>query len=190
MRNARLIAATALLALLLTSCWPFKKSKKPAPPPAPIPTPAQAQPPPLEPPPATEPKPEAVKLPKPPPPEQVKPVPAPPVTQRPSPAGPPVQPTTPPPAPPPAPTPQLRPILTQQQRQELDRTINARIRRARQTLAALEGRRLSKEQAAAVNQIQTFIGQAEEARKVDLIRASNLAERADVLAQDLIRRVR
>jgi hypothetical protein len=49
---------------------------------------------------------------------------------------------------------------------------------------------LTREQTAAVNQIQTFISQAEEARKDDLIRANNLAERADVLAQDLMNRVR
>jgi hypothetical protein len=107
----------------------------------------------------------------------------PPPSRRPSPLGPPAQaePT------PTAPVPELRPIFTPQQQQELDRLISERIGRARQTLRSIEGHPLTKSQSATVNQIRTFILQATEARKRDPVRAGNLAERADVLARDLLR---
>jgi hypothetical protein len=54
----------------------------------------------------------------------------------------------------------------------------------------LEKRRLTADQAAAVSQIRTFLQQSEEAGKTDLLRANNLAERAEVLAQDLTARLR
>jgi hypothetical protein len=91
---------------------------------------------------------------------------------------------------PPPPTPQLRPILTASQTQELERTIADRLSRAQGVLRSVQGRRLSRPQAASVSQIRTFIDQAEEARKTDLPRANNLAERAEVLAMDLARQVR
>jgi hypothetical protein len=95
------------------------------------------------------------------------------------------------PAPPPAgPAPQLRPILTPSQTQELERTITDRVSRAQGILRSLEGRRLSRSQRASASQISTFIKQAEEARKTDLLRANNLAERAEVLAQDLAQQMR
>ena len=78
-------------------------------------------------------------------------------------------------------------MLSSAQRRELERTINERIGRARGVLRSLQGKRLAKEQ---VIQIQTFIDQAEDARKTDLLRANNLAERAEVLANDLASRVR
>jgi hypothetical protein len=78
-------------------------------------------------------------------------------------------------------------MLSSAQRQELQRTISERIGRARAVLKSLEGKRPAREQ---VIQIQTFIDQAEEARKTDLLRANNLAERAEVLANDLASRVR
>jgi outer membrane biosynthesis protein TonB len=184
MKSARVLALIAVVTFspAMTSCWPFKRAK--AKPPASTPVPAQVpqpQPAPIEQPPPTE-------APEPAPVEQPKPAPEAPVQKRPSPAGPPVQPT--PPAPPPAPVPQLRQILTPAQRRQLNRSIDERISRAARTLAALEGRTLSREQVAAANQIRTFLRQAEEARKSDLVRANNLAERADVLAQDLMRRIR
>jgi hypothetical protein len=114
-------------------------------------------------------------------------LPPPPSQKRPSPLGP----RVPAPAPQhPPPAPQLRPMLSSAQRQGLERTINERIGRARGVLKSLEGRRLAREQADIMNQIRTFIGQAEEARRTDLLRANNLAERAEVLANDLANRVR
>ena len=95
------------------------------------------------------------------------------------------------PAPPPqGPAPQLRPILTPSQTQELERTITDRVSRAQEILRSLERRRLSRSQTASASQIRTFIDQAEEARKADLLRANNLAERAEVLALDLAQQMR
>jgi hypothetical protein len=81
-------------------------------------------------------------------------------------------------------------MLTQAQRQELERAVNERIGRAQSVLASMAGRRLAGGPAEMVNQIRTFIKQAEEARDTDLLRANNLAERAEVLAQELAKRVR
>jgi outer membrane biosynthesis protein TonB len=104
------------------------------------------------------------------------------------------------PAPPPAPAqepvtepappvPDLEQILTPQQQQEYNQAIDRSIDRAQRNLAALGGRRLNPEQTLAVERIKTFIQQALEARKTDLLRAKSLAERADVLAEDLLRSV-
>jgi hypothetical protein len=117
----------------------------------------------------------------PPPPQPRIPV-SPPVQQ------PPVQPAPPPPEA--APAIQLRPILTPTQTQELERTIAERLSRARSILRSLENRRLSRSQVASAGQIRTFIAQAEEARKTDLLRANNMAERAEVLALDLAQQMR
>ncbi len=192
MISARMRAAIVVLILApgLTSCRLFRKPK-PVPMPAP---PAQVQPAPVQKPPSPEPEipPPELKSAEPPPPaviSQPQPeLPPPPSQKRPSPVGPRVA----PPAiqPPPPPAPQLRPMLTRAQRQELERTINDRIGRARGVLKSLEGKRLTREQIDLVNQIRTFIGQAEEARRTDLLRANNLAERAEVLASDLANQVR
>jgi hypothetical protein len=80
--------------------------------------------------------------------------------------------------------------LTLSQTQELERTIADRVSRAQGILRSLDGRRLSRSQAAAASQIRTFIAQAEQARKADLLRANNLAERAVVLALDLAQQMR
>ncbi len=187
LRLRAFIVAVALT-LLMTSCWPFKRSKPKAPAPAPIPAPAQTQP--------QTPPPQLPEPPKLPPGEQTpspreeppKPGPAPvppPPQKRPSPAGPPVQ-----PAPEPAPAPQLKPMLTSQQRQEMQRLVNQRIRRARSVLEGIQGRTLTRSQSIVADQIRTFIRQAEEAMPDDPVRASNLAERADVLARDLVQSIR
>jgi hypothetical protein len=81
-------------------------------------------------------------------------------------------------------------MLTPEQKKQLERTTSARIERARQAVAVLQGRRLSREHAEVLSQIRTFLQQAEEARSSDLVRAGNLAERADVLAQDLLNSTR
>ena len=192
-------AAVLLLLLMpaLTSCRFFRKSK-PAPLPAKIPVqtqPAQLPAPPpqpqLEPPPQIPPNtevqnpadlPEAGVQPLPPPPPEKK---------RPSPLGP-RTPTVaePPAAAPAAPAPQLRPMLTAAEKQNLERSVSDRIARAQSILAAVGGRRLSGEQEDLAAQIRTFIRQAEEARTTDLLRANNLAERAEVFAAELAKRLR
>ncbi len=194
--KAGLRVSAAVLLLLtpgLMSCRWFRKTK-PIPPPAKIPVqtaPAKpAPPPPLAPPPqipATQPP--TAEIPE----QQPEPIPPPPqpVKKRPSPAGPRVQ--TPPEttaAPAPAPAPQLRPMLTPAQRQELERTLNAHVRTAQAILGSIGNRTLSRDLTELALQIRTFITQAEEAKNTDLLRANNLAERAEVLAQDLSRRLR
>lgn len=84
---------------------------------------------------------------------------------------------------------ELRPLLSPAQAKELERQINERLARARSAVRSLEGRALSREQTGLLNQIRTFIEQAEQARRNDLPRARNLAERAEVLALDLARQV-
>jgi hypothetical protein len=86
---------------------------------------------------------------------------------------------------PPAQFPQLEQILTTEQQQAYNDEIDRNISRAQRAVTALNGRRLSGEQQTYLDRIRTFIQQASEARKSDLFRARNLAERASVLADDL-----
>jgi hypothetical protein len=81
-------------------------------------------------------------------------------------------------------------MLTAAEKQNLERSVSDRIARAQSTLAAVGGRRLSSEQEDLAAQIRTFIRQAEEARATDLLRANNLAERAEVFAAELAKRLR
>jgi len=85
------------------------------------------------------------------------------------------------------PLPQFEQILTPEQRQAYTEEIDRNIANAQRAVAALEGRRLSRDQGTYLARIRAFIDQANEARKVDLFRARNLAERASVLAQDLLK---
>ena len=191
----RVMLVVLLLTPGLVSCRLFRKPPRPIPPPfrPPVQTESEASRKPAEPPaPAAAPEippaepaepmvliPETLQRPLPPPPKPRVPV-SQPVQQ------PPPQPAP----PPPGPAPQLRPILTPSQTQELERAITDRLSRAQGILRSLEGRRLSRSQRDSVNLIGTFINQAEEARKADLLRANNLAERAEVLALDLAQQMR
>jgi hypothetical protein len=192
--SARRKVAVALLLMMpaLTSC---RLSRKPKPVPLPAKIPVQTQPAPapppqqLEPPPQIPPNTEAegpIGLPQ----QEPEPLPPPPPVKktppRPAPRVPPAAETP----PPPAPAPQLVPMLTPAQRQDLERSVGDRINRAQNILASIAGRRLSREQQDMAGQIRTFLRQAEEARGTDLLRANNLAERAEVLAQDLAKRLR
>ncbi len=87
----------------------------------------------------------------------------------------------------PAQVPQLEQILTAEQQQAYNDEIDRNISRAQRTVAMLNGRRLSGEQQTYLDRIRAFLQQAAEARKSDLFRARNLAERASVLAEDLAR---
>jgi hypothetical protein len=93
------------------------------------------------------------------------------------------------PEPPAVPLPQFEQILTPEQRQAYTEEIERNIADARKAVAALEGRRLNAEQATYLARVRAFIEQANEARKADLFRARNLAERARVLAEDLLKSV-
>lgn len=107
----------------------------------------------------------------------------------------PPQPTTPaqpprratrPPEPNTAPPPRLGDVLTPAQEREYNSSIDQSLTRAQASLSALGNHRLTKEQQSVVGQIQSFIQQAQTSRKTNLPAAKSLAERAEVLARDLV----
>jgi len=106
---------------------------------------------------------------------------------------PPVRATTPPPAlipPEPQPTPpRLAQIFTAEQQREYNRALDESLDRVKRVLGNVAGRNLNPELAQIVGRIQTFQKQAEQAREQDLVTAVNLARRADLLAQDLVKRL-
>ncbi len=65
--------------------------------------------------------------------------------------------------------------------------LDQRLAQTRANLNRLNGRTLNGEQVAAVKRIQAFLKQAEDTREQDLNLARNLAQRAQVLAEDLVR---
>jgi hypothetical protein len=93
------------------------------------------------------------------------------------------------PAPAPSAVPQLQQMLTAEQQQAYNEEIDRKIDRVQKTVAVLATHKLNDEQATYLDRIRTFIKQAGDARKTDLFRARNLAERASVLAEDLLRSV-
>ena len=86
--------------------------------------------------------------------------------------------------------PQLGKILTADQRRAYDRAIEWSIQSVRQTLAGIVDRSLTPNQINAVRRIRGFLSQAEAARRRDPAIAKNLADRAQLLAQDLVRFLR
>ncbi len=105
---------------------------------------------------------------------------------------PPVRATAPPPAvipPEPQPAPRLGQIFTAEQSREYNRSLDESLDRVRKILGSVGGRNLNPELTQIVERIQTFQKQAEQAREQDLVTAVNLARRADLLAQDLVKRL-
>jgi len=188
--GARSIVLSILFVLLCdTGCTPFWRKKAPAAPPVPPPqvtlpetpkpAPSAIPPPPETPPAKLE---SAIEVPPP------EPLPPPPDNSQPKPqrpaaaqqAGP-----SPAEASPDPPLPQLGQILTPAQRAEYNRNIDQSLHRAEKTLQVASGRTLTREQAASVAMIASFIRQAESLRNDDLVTALSLAQRADLLAKDL-----
>ena len=106
---------------------------------------------------------------------------------------PPVRATAPPPAtvvpPEPPPAPRLGQIFTADQLREYNRSLEESLDRVKRVLGTMAGKHLNTEQTQMVRRIQTFQKQAEQAREQDLVTAVNLARRADLLAQDLVKRL-
>jgi hypothetical protein len=105
---------------------------------------------------------------------------------------PPVRATAPPAAvipPEPPPAPRLGQIFTADQLREYNRVLEESLDRVKKVLGAVAGKNLNSEQTQMVRRIQTFQKQAEQAREQDLVTAVNLARRADLLAQDLVKRL-
>ena len=87
---------------------------------------------------------------------------------------------------PPAEPPRLGDILTPEQERQYNAAIDQSVAHAQASLASLANRQLTKEQEATLSQVQNFIQQARETRQTDLAAAKSLAERAQVLAHDLV----
>ena len=81
-------------------------------------------------------------------------------------------------------------MLSPEQRRVTEADIDRRLNGARDSLRSLNGRSLSQSQQSTVAQIQSFMEQAEAARKTDLSSARSLAEKADILARDLVRNLK
>jgi hypothetical protein len=88
------------------------------------------------------------------------------------------------PAPPP---PQLGVILPDVERRQYEADYAQSIARARSALQQASGKPLSRTQRETVDRIKTFIQQAEESKGRDLATALELARRAGVLGQDLVK---
>ncbi|MCW5983279.1 MAG: hypothetical protein KIT09_34630 [Bryobacteraceae bacterium] len=194
----RRFATVWLIALaLLAGCNPFRRERQPKVPPV------------VEPPPPA-PMPEARRPPEPaaheyPPPPDVQPewtaesTPRPPVPAETAVAPPPRAPApretvkpeaTPPSQPPPVQVPQLTQLLTPEEEKRYNDEIDDALGRVRRNLEILHGRSLNEEQQAILERINAFEGQTQETRRIDLVTARSLAQRADLLARDLERTTR
>jgi hypothetical protein len=87
-------------------------------------------------------------------------------------------------------SPRLGALLTPEQQRDQNIRIDRSLEDAAKSLVAVEKRTLSPEQLAAVAQIRGFMAQAGQLRKTDLSGARSLAERAQLLARDLLNRLR
>jgi hypothetical protein len=201
----RRVLSLCVVALCLGVSGCHKKVAQPPPAPLPVPAPKKPGKPPVLEPPSTEvakpgPVPEVKKPPLPvttqPEPQAPPPVPEkkPPArTARPSgrskPApGVPVE-TAPqtPPAEPPAEAPKLGEVLTPEQRQESVQAFETSRTETRQALTQLEKRKLNREQTETAARARNFLVQAERLIETDPRTAAQLAKRAELLAQDLLR---
>ena len=94
------------------------------------------------------------------------------------------------PTPPPAVSPPIGDILTPEQQRQFNSAIDQSLAQAQAGLSSVSNRQLSKQQQDTVAQVLNFIRQAQETRKSDLPAARSLAERAEVLARDLVASLR
>jgi hypothetical protein len=86
-----------------------------------------------------------------------------------------------------APVPQLGQMLSDAQRRDYEVRIHDALERARANLGkARSNPRLGEAQQRMAAQVETFVNQAEERRKTDLVSSRSLAERADLLSRDLL----
>jgi hypothetical protein len=196
----RLPGLVLLIAITVAGCANPKELFTPAPPSPPIvpaaplvtpsppmsPPAAEAPPsPPIVPaaPPVTAPPPKAPPVRKTPPPPPVSPV-APPVTA-PPPIMPPVG------EEPPSPPPLLSPQMGREEQDRLRREADNRIKSAEQTLAQIDQKKLPARQQETSSTIQSFLVKAKEALSAqDYSRATNLADKAQILAEELVRGLR
>jgi len=81
--------------------------------------------------------------------------------------------------------PQLSQVLSDDQRRDFEAHIRDSLDSANRNLSFIGNRQLSAQQQTLRSQAQSFITQAQELRKTDLVTARSLAERADLLSKDL-----
>jgi uncharacterized protein with von Willebrand factor type A (vWA) domain len=85
----------------------------------------------------------------------------------------------------------LSPQIGRADEDRLTREANTRIQKTEQIVAQIDRQRLAKEQVETYSTIQNFLSSAKEALAArDFPRASNLADKAQILAEDLLRSVR
>jgi hypothetical protein len=189
-------ALLAVLCLGLSGCWFWSKAppKISAPVPATQPVAAQVAPPTLatQPAPALPPvvqnaTPTATPLPVRTPKENPTPQPA--VRRNPVPAPPPPAPTAAPVAPvaPPPPPPPLREIISGEQRRQYEAEFSKGVARASAALKQTSTRALNARQQETTARIRTFLAQANAVRDNDISTALQLARRADLLGQELLK---
>lgn len=194
------LAAALVLVLAAPGCRWFRRAPKVQP--APGPAPAATKP---LPPPEPKPAPEPELLPPPQLPAGEPPIPLPPLAtpKPPAPRAPrrtrvvrkPAPPPTPPPEPgePPrtaTPLPQLQQILTPEEQREAGRAFERAESRVEQVLAVFRRQQPTPEQLTSITRIRAFLAQARQLRSTDLLTARALAERAAVLAEDLLKTLR
>jgi hypothetical protein len=176
----------AVLCLGMSGCWFWKKAppKIAAPGQAPQPVAAQAAPPALTTAPEPAPPPvaqNAAPTPEPAPKETPPPKPA--VRRNPVPAPPP----TAAPVAPVAPPPPLREIISGAQRRQYESEFSNGVARARAALKEASTRTLNVSQQESAARIRTFLAQANAMRDDDISTALQLARRADLLGQELLK---
>jgi hypothetical protein len=91
---------------------------------------------------------------------------------------------------PPVESPRLGDVLTTEQQHQYNVAIDQSLAHAQSSLSAVTNRQLTKEQEATLAQVQNFIQQALDKKKDELSAAKSLAERAEVLAHDLVASLR
>jgi hypothetical protein len=85
----------------------------------------------------------------------------------------------------------LSPQIGRGDEDRLRREANTRIQKTEQIVAQIDRKRLAKEQQETYSTIQNFLSNAKEALAArDFPRASNLADKAQILAEDLLHSVR
>ncbi len=170
--------------LIVSGCAMFERLFGPSAPAAPA----------SAPPPRQAPSPSAPASPAPSTPATPAPTPTPPVSppaRPPAPARPGPQPATPAPPAAPPPAPVLTPQVGKADEDRLRKDSEARITRVEQLLATLDQRRLGTEDRETQDTIKDFIAKAKDAlASQDLLRASSLSEKAQVLADDLASRLK
>jgi type IV secretory pathway VirB10-like protein len=172
----------AVLCLGMSGCLFWKKAapKIPAPVPAAQPVAAQAAPPPV----AQNATPAATPMPVPTPKET--PTPKPTVRSNPVPAPPPPAPTATPVAPV-APPPPLREIISGEQRRQYESEFSKGVARASAALKQASTRTLNASQQETAARVRTFLAQAKAMQDNDISTALQLARRADLLGQELLK---